>query len=51
MLIGLDGSPSSSAAVDLALRWARGFKAMLVGLGVVDQPVAFMHFLWAACCI
>ena len=38
ILIGLDGSPSSCAAVDLGIRWARCFKALLVGLGVVDRP-------------
>jgi nucleotide-binding universal stress UspA family protein len=38
ILIGLDGSSSSSAAAELGIRWARVFKALLFGLGVVDQP-------------
>jgi nucleotide-binding universal stress UspA family protein len=38
IFIGLDGSPCSSTAVDLGIRWARPFKASLVGLGIVDQP-------------
>lgn len=38
ILIGLDGSAYSTAAVDLAVRWARRFDAVLVGLGIVDEP-------------
>lgn len=38
MLIGLDGSPFSHAAVELGLRWARQLDAMLVGIGIVDEP-------------
>lgn len=38
ILIGLDGSAYSSAAVELAIRWARRFDAVLVGLGIVDEP-------------
>jgi nucleotide-binding universal stress UspA family protein len=38
MLVGLDGSASSAAAVELGQRWARRFDAVLVGLGVVDEP-------------
>jgi len=38
ILIGLDGSAYSNAAIDLGIRWARRFDAMLVGLGVVDKP-------------
>jgi nucleotide-binding universal stress UspA family protein len=38
ILIGLDGSSSSSTAVELGLCWARRFDALLVGLGVVDEP-------------
>ena len=38
ILIGLDGSVCSSAAVELGIRWAQRFDALLVGLGVVDEP-------------
>jgi nucleotide-binding universal stress UspA family protein len=38
ILIGLDGSPGSLVATDLAIRWARRYDAMLVGLGVIDEP-------------
>ena len=38
ILIGLDGSAYSSAAVELGIRWARRFDALLVGLGIVDEP-------------
>jgi nucleotide-binding universal stress UspA family protein len=38
ILIGLDGSAYSSAAIELGIRWARRFDALLVGLGVVDHP-------------
>ena len=37
ILIGLDGSPSSEAAVELGIQWAKPFKALLVGLGIVDE--------------
>lgn len=37
MLIGLDGSPFSHAAVELGLRWAKQTDAMLVGIGIVDE--------------
>jgi nucleotide-binding universal stress UspA family protein len=38
ILIGLDGSDYSAAALDLAIRWARQSDALLVGLGVIDEP-------------
>lgn len=38
MLIGLDGSPFSHAALELAMRWAKPLDAMLVGIGIVDEP-------------
>jgi nucleotide-binding universal stress UspA family protein len=37
MLIGLDGSPFSHAAVELGIRWAKQMDAMLVGIGIVDE--------------
>jgi nucleotide-binding universal stress UspA family protein len=38
ILIGLDGSPFSHAAVELGLRWAKRFDAVLCGIGIVDEP-------------
>jgi nucleotide-binding universal stress UspA family protein len=38
MVIGLDGSAYSSSAIALGLRWARRFDALLVGLGIIDEP-------------
>lgn len=38
ILVGLDGSRSSQAALELAIRWTKRFDALLVGLGVVDEP-------------
>ncbi|MCI0461227.1 MAG: universal stress protein [Gemmataceae bacterium] len=38
ILIGLDGSAYSDSAVELGMRWARRFDALLVGLGVIDEP-------------
>lgn len=38
ILVGLDGSPQSEAAMELGLRWAAQRNAMLVGLGVIDEP-------------
>jgi nucleotide-binding universal stress UspA family protein len=37
ILVGLDGSPSSGAAVELGIQWAKRFNALLVGLGIVDE--------------
>ena len=38
ILVPLDVSPDTEAAVDLGIGWARGTGALLVGLGVVDEP-------------
>lgn len=38
ILVGLDGSESSQAAVALGKRWAKKYGARVVGLGVVDEP-------------
>ncbi len=38
ILIGLDGSSYSDAAVELGLYWAKKCDAMLVGIGVIDEP-------------
>jgi nucleotide-binding universal stress UspA family protein len=37
ILIGLDGSPYSETALELALDWGQRFAAMLVGLAVIDE--------------
>ena len=38
MLVGLDGSVYSTAAVELGIRWAQHAGAVLVGLGIIDAP-------------
>ena len=38
ILIGLDGSAYSDVAVELGIQWAKKFNALLVGLGIVDEP-------------
>lgn len=38
ILVGLDGSPCSESAVALGVRWAGRFGALLVGMGIVDEP-------------
>jgi nucleotide-binding universal stress UspA family protein len=38
ILVALDGSPWSEAAIALALDWSSQFDTRLVGLGVVDEP-------------
>jgi nucleotide-binding universal stress UspA family protein len=38
ILLGLDGSADNRGAVELGIRWARQFDAMLVGLAVIDEP-------------
>ncbi len=38
ILVGLDGSPYSTAAVELGIRWAQQCEALLVGLGIIDEP-------------
>jgi nucleotide-binding universal stress UspA family protein len=40
ILIGLDRSAYSETALEMALDWGRRFGAMLVGLAVIDEPVA-----------
>jgi nucleotide-binding universal stress UspA family protein len=38
ILLALDGSTYSEAAVELGIRFAKRCDAMLVGLGVLDEP-------------
>lgn len=38
ILVGLDGSAYSQRAIELGIEWAKRFDAMLVGLGVIDEP-------------
>jgi len=38
LMVGIDGSEYSQYAVDLGIAWAKRFDALLVGLGIVDQP-------------
>ena len=38
ILVGLDGSEHSDPALGLAIRWAKRFDALLVGMGCVDEP-------------
>ena len=38
ILVGLDVSSYAAAAVELWIEWARRFDAVLVGLGIIDQP-------------
>jgi nucleotide-binding universal stress UspA family protein len=40
ILVGLDGSPFSDAAVSLGLRWAKTAGAVLAGHAVIDRPDA-----------
>ena len=37
ILVGLDGSPYSDAAVELGIRWSQKFDCMLTGVGVIDE--------------
>jgi len=37
ILLGLDGSPSADAALELGIQWAKRFDALLAGLGIVDE--------------
>jgi nucleotide-binding universal stress UspA family protein len=41
ILIGVDGSPSSTAAVELGIQWAKRFNALLVGIGIVDDTTIY----------
>ena len=38
ILVGIDGSQFSESALELAIRWAKRFDALVVGLGVIDEP-------------
>lgn len=38
ILVGLDGSLHSRAALELAIRWAHRYDALLIGVGIVDEP-------------
>lgn len=38
ILIGLDGSVYSCSALQLGICWTQRFDALLVGLGVIDEP-------------
>lgn len=38
ILVGLDGSTCSRSAVDLGILWAQKLDALLIGLGIVDEP-------------
>jgi nucleotide-binding universal stress UspA family protein len=38
ILVGLDGSPYSASAMEVGIRWARRASALLVGLGIIDEP-------------
>lgn len=43
ILIGLDGSQYSDVALELAIQWAKRCDAVLVGLGIVDEPTIRSH--------
>ena len=38
VLVGMDGSEYSMAAVDLGSQWAQRSGAVFVGLGIIDAP-------------
>src|ERR1700704_775813 len=38
ILVGIDGSAYSAAAVELGIRWSQHAGAVLVGLGIIDAP-------------
>lgn len=38
LLVGIDASPESSGVMELAIRWAKQYDALLVGIGIVDEP-------------
>ena len=38
ILVGLDDSEHSDSALELGIRWAKRVVALLVGIGVVDEP-------------
>lgn len=37
ILVGLDGTAHSRAAVELGFQWAKRFNALLVGIGILDK--------------
>lgn len=39
ILVGIDGSTFSDNAISLGIRWARRTRAMLIGMGVVDEAM------------
>jgi nucleotide-binding universal stress UspA family protein len=38
ILVGIDGSAFTASALELGIRWAKEFGALVVGIGVVDEP-------------
>lgn len=38
ILVGLDGTHYSHVALELGIQWAKALDAVLVGLGIVDEP-------------
>ena len=38
ILVGVDGSEYSTAAVELGIQWVQRSGAVLVGLGIIDAP-------------
>jgi nucleotide-binding universal stress UspA family protein len=38
LLVGLDGTPFSAAAVQVGIEWAARTGGLLVGLGIIDEP-------------
>jgi nucleotide-binding universal stress UspA family protein len=43
ILLVLDGQSADHGSVNLGLRWASEFSAMLVGLGVIDERATHLH--------
>src|SRR5919108_1298465 len=41
ILVGVDGSGYSTAAVELGIQWAQRSGAVLVGLGIIDAPTIY----------
>lgn len=38
IVIGVDGSPGGTAAIEVGIAWAQQFDAAVFGFGVIDQP-------------
>ena len=38
LLVGIDGSPEGCGVMELAIRWAKQYDALLVGIGIIDEP-------------